>query len=110
MVQMVSKCAGQARTAVTAAATATADMRLIHEAATNSADKVESISRAIVGQRENAGVVSSRVKDVAEMSTSSAAMTSDVSESSKSVDRISKAIYKEASYFRINNGDAVTMF
>jgi hypothetical protein len=44
------------------------------------------------------------------MSTSSAAMTSDVSESSKSVDRISKAIYKEASYFRINNGDAVTMF
>jgi methyl-accepting chemotaxis protein len=110
MVQMVSKCADQARTAVTAAATATADMRLIHEAATNSADKVESISRAIVGQRENASVVSSRVKDVAEMSTSSAAMTSDVSESSKSVDRISKAIYKEASYFRINNGDAVTMF
>lgn len=110
MVAMVSKCAEQARTAVAAATSATDDMRSIHEAATSSANKVESISRAIVGQRENAGAVTSRVKNVAEMSTSSAEMTTDVSENSKSVDRISKAIYKEASYFRISNGDAVTMF
>jgi methyl-accepting chemotaxis protein len=110
IVEMITTCADQAKTAVVAATTATEDMLLINQAAANSAQKVESISLAIIGQRKNADIASCRVKDVAEMSTSSAAMTTEVSDNSKLVDQISKAIYKEASYFRIATSDSITMF
>jgi hypothetical protein len=44
------------------------------------------------------------------MLASSAAMTTDISETGKSADRISIATYEDASRFRLSNGDAIAMF